>query len=228
MKKISGFILLLVFICINAGAQTTEVKWDSTFRPPSYDLRLNQFRSFPNSTSDIIFLGNSITAGVEWSELLQNKNAKNRGISGDITFGVLQRLDEITEGKPAKVFILIGINDVSKGIPDSVTSANHKRIVQYIKAHSPKTKIYMQTLLPVNKDFGKHAAHYNKDEMILRINDRIRTMVKEEGIELIDLYPEFLNSNDKLIDKYTYDGLHLTIAGYNKWAEILKKSGALN
>jgi lysophospholipase L1-like esterase len=215
-------------MCITAHAQTVEVKWDSTFRPPSYDLRLNQFRSFPNSVNDIIFLGNSITAGVEWAELLQNKNARNRGISGDISFGVLQRLDEITEGQPAKIFILIGINDIAKGIPDSVTSANHRKIVQYIKTHSPKTKIYMQTLLPVNKDFGKHTAHYNKDEVIMRINERIRTMVKEEGIELIDLYPEFLNSNGKLTDKYTYDGLHLTLAGYIKWVEVLKKSGALN
>ena len=227
MKIFCNIILFACLLTLNAAAQTAEVKWDSTFRPPSYDLRLNQFRSFPNSTNDIIFLGNSITAGVEWAELLQNNHVKNRGISGDITFGVLQRLDEITEGKPAKVFILIGINDVSKGIPDSVTSANHKRIVQYIKARSPKTKIYMQTLLPVNKNFGRHAAHYNKDEMVLRINERIRALVKEEGIELIDLYPEFLNSNGKLVDKYTYDGLHLTIAGYNKWADILKKSGAL-
>ncbi len=223
--KIYSSIIVLLFTVINVNAQT--VKWDSTYRPPSYDLRLAQFRMFPNSKKDIIFLGNSITAGVEWQELLGNPNVRNRGISGDITFGVLARLNEITEGQPAKVFILIGINDLAKDIPDSVTSANHKRIVQYIKANSPSTKIYLQTLLPVNKDFAKHAAHYNKDEKILRINENLKQLAKDEKVELIDLYSRFLNANGKLVDKYTYDGLHLTAEGYKHWAEILKEANAL-
>lgn len=224
MRILKSTIILLL-TCMTGYAQ--NVKWDSTYRPPSYALRLAQFRMFPNSEKDVIFLGNSITAGVEWQELLGNPNARNRGISGDITFGVLERLDEVTEGKPAKVFILIGINDVARSIPDSVTSANHRRMVQYIKAHSPNTKIYLQTLLPVNKDFGKHAAHYNKDELILRINDNLRKLAKDEHVELIDLYPEFLNSNGKLVDKLTYDGLHLTAEGYKKWVEVLKKYNAI-
>lgn len=225
MKVYSSIIVIMFLAVINGHAQ--NVKWDSTYRPPSYDLRVAQFRMFPNSKNDIIFLGNSITAGVEWQELLGNPNVRNRGISGDITFGVLNRLDEITEGQPAKVFILIGINDVARDIPDSVTSANHKRIVQYIKAKSPSTKIYLQTLLPVNKDFAKHAAHYNKDEKILRINENLKKLAKEEKVELIDLYSKFLNDNGKLVDKYTYDGLHLTAEGYKHWAEVLKESKAL-
>jgi len=139
----------------------------------------------------------------------------------------LNRLDEVTEGQPAKVFILIGINDVALGIPDSITSANHRRMVEYIKAHSPLTKIYLQTLLPVNKDFGKHPAHYNKDEKIIRINENLKKLAKEEGVELIDLYSKFLDSDNKLIAKYTYDGLHLTAEGYQHWAEVLKESHAL-
>lgn len=225
MKVCSNIIGLLFLAVVSGNAQ--NVKWDSTYRPPSYDLRLAQFRMFPNSKNDIIFLGNSITAGVEWQELLGNSNVRNRGISGDITFGVLQRLDEITEGQPAKVFILIGINDVARDIPDSVTSANHRRIVQYIKSKSPSTKIYLQTLLPVNKDFAKHAAHYNKDEKILRINENLKKLAKEEKVELIDLYAKFLNDNGKLVDRFTYDGLHLTAEGYRHWAEVLKEAKAL-
>ena len=66
----------------------------------------------PDTPNEIIMLGNSITDGCEWSELFQNSNIKNRGISGDITEGVLYRLDEVTRSKPAKVFLLIGINDL--------------------------------------------------------------------------------------------------------------------
>jgi lysophospholipase L1-like esterase len=222
MKLFNGVILLLLIV-VNVHAQ----KWDSTYRPASYKLRVAQFRMFPNSKNDIYFLGNSITAGVEWQELLANPNARNRGISGDITFGVLERLDEVTEGEPAKVFILIGINDVALNIPDSVTSANHRRIVAYIKEHSPNTKIYLQTLLPVNKDFGKHPAHYNKDEKIARINENLKKLAKDEHVELIDLNKAFQDADGKLIANFTYDGLHLTAEGYKHWVEVLKAAHAL-
>ena len=102
MKK-KFFALTLAFAFVSASAQ--ESKWDSTFRPNNYALKVEQFRSFPNSSKDIIFLGNSITAGTDWMELLGRSDVRNRGISGDITFGVLERLDEVIEGKPAKVFI---------------------------------------------------------------------------------------------------------------------------
>src|SRR4051812_41615083 len=101
MKKYL-FPLVLASFAINAFGQ--NVKWDSTYRPGSYATKVDQFKSYPNKNSDIIFFGNSITAGTDWNELLGIDNARNRGISGDISFGLLERLDEVTEGKPAKVF----------------------------------------------------------------------------------------------------------------------------
>lgn len=95
-------VALACGICMNALSQTTT--WDSTYRPGNFQFKLEQFKSYPNAGTDVIFLGNSITAGTDWSELLQLPQARNRGISGDITFGVLQRLDEVIEGQPAKVF----------------------------------------------------------------------------------------------------------------------------
>ena len=82
------------------------------------------FENLPNTQDEIIFLGNSITDGCEWSELFQDLRIKNRGISGDITEGVLQRLKEVTESKPSKVFIMIGVNDISKKFSIMKTSLN--------------------------------------------------------------------------------------------------------
>ena len=218
-------IILLVSIAISSYSQGAT--WDSTYRPDGYDQRLAQFRMLPDSKKDIIFLGNSITAGVEWQELVGNPYVRNRGISGDITFSLLARLDEITQGQPAKVFILIGINDVGMGIPDTVTTNNHRRIVKYIKANSPRTKIYLQTLLPLNRDFEKYKGQYDKGEEILRINTGLKKIAEEENIELIDLHARFLNMDGKLEAIFTYDGLHLTAAGYRHWAEVLRECGAL-
>lgn len=216
------FLTLFLFISFASIKAQTE-KWDSSFRPNNYALKVEQFRSFPNSSEDIIFLGNSITAGVDWMELSGRTDVRNRGISGDITFGVLERLSEVTEGKPAKVFILIGINDISKNIPDSIILKNYQLIIQRIKKESPSAKIYFHTLLPVNNEFTQFKNHYNKDEHISRVNEELKKLAAKEKITLIDLYPHFLNADKKLDKKYTIDGLHLTAAGYKVWADILKE-----
>lgn len=215
-------IILLVFSLVYFFEASSQAKtWDSTFRPNSWNLKVQQFRDYPDSKKDIIFLGNSITAGVDWNELLQNAHVRNRGISGDITFGLLERLDEITKGKPAKIFILIGINDISRNIPDSIILRNYQTMIDRIQSESPSTKIFLQTILPVNNDFPVKT-QFNKDEHIAFINQQLKKIAEREKIRLIDLHKEFLGADNKLEKKYTYDGLHLNAEGYKKWAEILK------
>ncbi|MBC5775537.1 sialate O-acetylesterase [Pontibacter sp. KCTC 32443] len=205
------------------GTKSEVAKYDSTYRPATYQVQVDYFRKHKNSKKDIIFLGNSLTAHIDWAELLENKNVRNRGISSDITFGVLERLDEVIEGKPAKVFLLIGINDISRNVPEEVILANYKKIIRRIKAGSPKTKIYVQTLLPTNNTFDKFKKHYNKEAQTVAVNKGIKEIAATEKVTVIDLHPNFTNSDGKLKQEYTHDGLHLTIAGYKVWAGILKK-----
>ncbi len=226
MKSIM-LTILLGFAFTTTLLSQDNAKWDSSFRPNNYALKVGQFRSYPNAKTDIVFLGNSITAGIEWSELLGLPQARNRGISGDISFGLLERLDEVTEGKPAKVFILIGINDISRNIPDSVILRNYRTIIQRIKKESPATKICFQTLLPVNNTFTQFKNHYNKDAHIQYINESLKKMAAEEKILLLDLHPHFLDQDKRLDSKYTIDGLHLNAAGYQVWKGLLLTSGLL-
>jgi lysophospholipase L1-like esterase len=150
-------------------------------------------------------------------------NVHYRGRSGDITYGLLERLNDVTDVHPQKLFILIGINDVSRNIPDSLIANNYRRIVERIQAQSPETKIYFQTLLPVNNEFTQFKNHYNKDAHILWLNEQIKKLGKEYHIQVIDLYPHFLNDKNKLDKKYTLDGLHLNGDGYKVWAALLRK-----
>lgn len=220
-------MILSTLVLLTLSSYSQRVAWDSTYRPEGYHQRLAQFRMLPDSKKDIIFLGNSLTAGVEWQELLGNPHVRNRGISGDITFSLLARLDEVSQGRPAKVFILIGINDVGMGIPDSIITRNHRRIVQYLKATSPHTQIYLQTLLPLNRDFEKFAGQYDKGGQIARVNNGLKEIAQEEHVELIDLHSRFMDATGKLAATFTYDGLHLTMEGYRHWVSVLREYGAL-
>ncbi|TKC07301.1 GDSL-type esterase/lipase family protein [Pedobacter frigoris] len=220
------FLFLLQLLAFgNANAQT--VRWDSTYRPAKYKELTAKFQAEEKSKKEFVFLGNSITAGTDWSKLLNLSNAKNRGISGDITFGVLERLDEVISRKPAKVFVLIGVNDVSRNIPDSLILRNYKLIIDRLKRGAKKTKIYFYTLLPVNSTFEKFKNHYGKDEHILWLNDQIRKLA-DRKVTVIDLYPHFLDENKRLKAELTMDGLHLKPEGYQVWSKILNDGGYLN
>ncbi|MBP8067443.1 MAG: sialate O-acetylesterase, partial [Pedobacter sp.] len=205
-------------------AQT--VKWDSTHRPGKFVEQVAKFKADPITKKDYIFLGNSITAGTDWAKLLSLPQAKNRGISGDITFGVLERLQEVIDRKPAKVFILIGINDISRNIPDAVILSNYKKMISRIREGSKKTQIYFYTLLPVNSSFEKFKNHYGKDDHILYLNDEIRKFTAKK-VNVIDLYPAFLDKDNHLRAELTKDGLHLIPEGYQVWKTFLEKGGYL-
>ncbi len=214
--------LFAIFLFLAGSGIYSQTAIDTAYRPKTYPVQVRQFRTYPDSRNDIIFLGNSITARAHWNELLQLPNARNRGISGDTTFGILERLDEVTEGQPSKVFLLIGINDISRNFPDDLILQNYKEIITRIQQESPRTKIYIETILPVNKSFNVYKRHYNKDEHILHINDELRKLAPEMGVTLIDIYPKFLDAQNRLDASYTDEGLHLNEKGYLKWAKILR------
>lgn len=222
IKAYSVMLLITLFCAKLAHAQTAP--WDSTYRPPIYAGKVGQFKSFPKSSTDIIFLGNSIMTYTDWNELLGLNTAKNRGIPGDMTFGVLDRLQDVIDGHPATIFVLIGINDIIRGAPEDVIINNYRKMISRIKSGSPKTKIYFHTLLPVNDQF---TALIGKSHHIQSVNVKLTALANDDKIGLIDLYPHFLGTEGKLDPKYTFDGLHLNELGYFKWAGILKQGNYL-
>ncbi|GAB1452302.1 SGNH/GDSL hydrolase family protein [Draconibacterium sp.] len=216
MKLKTNLLLLSIFLGTATFAQSEKF---GTY----YNQRRTLFEQLPDTKKEIVFLGNSITDGGEWVELFNNKRCKNRGISGDVTEGVLFRLDEVIHSKPAKVFLLIGINDLSRGISKDTVFANICKIAENIRSASPKTKVYIQSIFPVNASFGKFEKHVNKGGDVIFINTELRKWCVENGFFYVDLYSQLVTPGTDLLNpEFTNDGLHLLGAGYMKWAEVVK------
>ena len=216
MKK-TILLIIAAFIVTNVYAQTPEGN--------EYNYqRRTLFEILPTATSDIIFLGNSITDGCEWSELFGNPNMKNRGISADRSYWILNRLDPIIQGKPSKLFLLIGVNDLGAGDSPQSIIENTAKIIERFQEESPQTKLYVQSIFPVNSDFPKFAKrHSSKSAEIVETNELLKDLCTQKNIPFIDVHSKLADQDGKLSTEYTNDGLHLMGQGYLVWKEVLEE-----
>jgi len=193
-------------------------EWNRAVKAYYYHKK-EHFELLPDTENEIIFLGNSITDNAEWWELFENTHVKNRGIGGDDTDGILERLDEVTSSKPDKIFIMIGTNDLAYGKTADHVISNYGLILDRIASSSPNTRVFIQSILPVDD-----AIHWTRPNTeIIKINDILRKMAAERGLIYIDLHTPFSNEEGKLNPQYSIDGLHLNGEGYEVWKSIILK-----
>lgn len=210
------FLWLIVF-----SIQIVVYAQDSASFSTYYFQRLTHFRTLPEISGSTIFLGNSITDGAEWNELFQDGRIRNRGISGDVTAGVLYRLNNVVSSRPAKIFLLIGVNDLARGRSADSVAMSIFEIAKRIRQESPQTKLFVQSLLPVNDELGKFPGHVNKGKEIVRINRLLKDSAGVFHYVFINIHDAFCNDQGKMDVSYTNDGLHLKGDGYLLWQHLI-------
>lgn len=178
-----------------------------------YEHRKTLYEMLPESKGKIIFLGDSLTEGCEWAELLENPNILNRGISGDQTEGILKRLKLVLDLHPQQLFLMIGVNDLLFHSPEKIV-ANYRQIVEQIQVESPLTQLFLQSCLPVN-DEVRTITIDNKD--LQTINQGIEKIATDFAVPFINLYPDFTDNRGNLNTDFTADGIHLNGKGYAVW-----------
>lgn len=189
-------------------------------KPVSYaEGRVATFSQLEISKDNIVFVGDSITEGGEWNEIFDDLSILNRGINGDFSEGVLNRIDDILIDHPKKIFLLIGINDLAHEIDPDEIEKNYRGIMEKSKKLSPETSIYIQSLLPNNPSAGSKEVP-SKD--IMSFNKKLQSIANEYGATYVDLFSKFEKEN-KLNEDLTYDGLHLNANGYLLWSNEIEK-----
>lgn len=197
------------------------------YRPfKHYGDRVAQFDKERGIDScSIVMLGNSLTeyAG-NWGKLLGAEKVVNRGIAGDDATGIYNRLGQILPWHPEAIFLMVGINDLSHGLTPEAVVAQVRRLILRIRKDSPVTKIYVQSLLPINEAVGNWPRLEGKTDAVPEVNRLLKAYCDESGIEFIDLYHKFVRrGTNTLRNELTQDGLHLTRQGYKLWAFELRK-----
>ena len=176
MKRVSTFLVALL-------CTATTIFADEPFRNHRYDA----FKVLPVTSDNIVFIGNSITNMNEWWEAFGDHNVVNRGVSGAITDEALANIEAIAAGKPKKVFMMLGTNDLgSAGIctPEHVLQ-NVTLMVERLQATSPATKIYIQSLLP-SGHLGSGGTR--TPERLQATNAALKALCEEKAITYIDLW----------------------------------------
>ncbi|MBD5200483.1 MAG: sialate O-acetylesterase [Bacteroidales bacterium] len=192
-------------------------------RSAYWEQKVSLFDKLPVHENDIVFLGNSITDGGEWQELLNMANVKNRGISADVISGVRDRLHQVTDGHPKKIFLLIGINDVSHNLGAGKIASEYEKLVQEIRTQSPETQLYIQSVMPINNDFGRYKNLKGQEKTVTQLNEKLKTIADEHGAIYVDLWPALADpATGKLKRNFTNDGLHLTGEGYRAWIDLIR------
>ena len=125
---------------------------DEPFRNHRYD----SFKVLAPDSESIVFIGNSITDMHCWPEAFITSDGKylpivNRGNSGTYSTEQSNNLESYIAGKPKKVFMMIGTNDIatSGGLNFSGEQVLQyvKSIVERIHKRSPETKVYLYSIL---------------------------------------------------------------------------------
>lgn len=214
--KLSKFLALAV-----AALTSLSALADGLYRNHVYDSFLGTPPASEPGTQTV-FLGNSITNMHNWSEAFGlDPNIVNRGNSGGFAYEWIEQIESVLDSKPAKVFIGIGTNDNSQNTSVErahVTARNILNIVARIKAESPTTEVYVQSILP-----RKDNPQFERNTLT---NNLVKEKIEQYGAHFIDLTDVMMGvrtswSNDPAT-AWACDGLHPTGRGYSAWCNTIK------
>jgi lysophospholipase L1-like esterase len=184
--------------------------------PPFVEYRRQRLAFFRASTlnADVVMLGDSITEGGEWAELLGGVRVLNRGIRWDTSDDVLARLDEVINRKPRTVFLLIGINDLRYGRPVASVAGNVRQILQRLSGAGIRPVVQSTLMLTSSMKEDTNAR-------VGDFNEKIRAIARETKVPFVDLNAVF--AKDGALDPaFSYDGIHLNSLAYLKWCDAIR------
>lgn len=219
MKFRNIFFLLILFSILITSCSRTQVDIKPLNNYVHWHQRMIKFINEKDSikTGSTIFLGNSIIEGFNLNKFFPEANTVNRGISSDHIDGVIKRLDVcLGDADNAKLFILIGINDIGAGRSEKTIKYLYHELVDLI-VENYNYDVYLQSILPTSQRWKNCPP-----DLIKNINLYIEELANKNGLTYVNIYPLFKKEDSDYAQEELFrDGLHPNDAGYKIWADFL-------
>ncbi len=175
--------------------------------------RTELFLRLPPDSGAIVLLGDSHLEHFPIGEFFPGLPVVNRGVSASTLRDVADRARIGCGPDPALIVVHAGINDLFKGRPVERFEADLVALLDTLRAAHPDTPVVLDELLPT--------ADRGMDPAVRRCNEVLHRLAAEYGVTVLPLYADF--GRDGTIDPArTYDGVHLTAEGYERWAAVLR------
>ncbi len=200
----------------NNYSKLTLYNREMTTKKNNYTF-LNQKYALENQT---VLLGDSITDFFNWYELFYDFSKSsgqavyNRGISGDTTDRLLERLkDNVLCIKPKNIVLLIGTNDIGRGLPLSMTLENMENIIKMTKAACPGVNFIIEAVYPINQQMRNHNEK-RSNKKINEMNKEYTKLCEKYNCVWLDFTDELKDEDGNLKEEFTFDGLHINAHAY--------------
>lgn len=218
-------VILILLILLSAAQVFSQSEKEGFKANPNYDREIELYEIYKFKQVDIVMLGNSITHGANWNELLGRSDVVERGISSDVTEGMINRLSYVFKLKPKVCFLMGGLNDIYNWIPVEDIYINFTHIINLLKTKNITPVI--QSTLYAGSEWGKNwnltpENNAERNRQVDKLNNLLRNYAAKNEIMFVDLNSKmkkgkFLNSS------LTYDGVHLNARGYKLWVREVEK-----
>jgi lysophospholipase L1-like esterase len=169
-----------------------------------------------------LFLGDSLTDFYPISEFFSGGDLYNRGIAGDTTKNVMDRLDDCLSLLPSEVILQIGINDLISRRKKVKSRELAERIIFIAKSFD--CKVYVLSLYPINKKancLSPFVVGRATNKRVLEVNAILKELCAFEGLQYIDIYSLLCDEDGRLNKQLSVEGLHISSRGYGVISEKL-------
>lgn len=161
---------------------------------------------------ELVMYGDSITEWGPWHDAFSGFQVANRGLAGDTTAGMLERIDTTLVCQPKLVCIMAGINDLAQGYSVQQVVENYRRMLAIWQEHG--IEVWVQSTLYV----GERMSSLNP--LVSELNRQLRQICQAQSLRFIDLNAT-LCPEQTLPLECSCDDLHLNSHAYAQWLSVL-------
>ncbi|MED2011047.1 SGNH/GDSL hydrolase family protein [Brevibacillus borstelensis] len=198
------------------GSQETASSQGTSLSTPAANQQEPAAKpSLPSVFQTSVFLGDSITEGLSFHDVLDEANvAAGAGKTAEFA---LEDIDDLVKRNPEHIYIQLGSDDILWPVENPVAYAldQYAKLIGQIKEKLPNAKISILTVTPVTAEAEKKEPRY---KTIGEYNQGLKELAAKEQVEYIDLSPLFTGRSDL----HDADGIHFKAEFYPLMLEFIK------